>query len=148
MASTGIATGSARRPWFALAGFLVVLGAGMAVSSLRAPFRNGVDVPATIFARNGEHAGVRFVTRTGAVTTTTVHICHHQAYALGGMIVVRYDPDQPIHAVERDMAPSTPDLGVPIGMIVAGILLAAGTRSRLHPQPADQGVDIDAALAE
>lgn len=111
-----------------------VLAGGLAVRSMAAnPVRHGMDAPATILSRSGEHAVVRFTTATGAVTTTTVAVCHHQSYTIGSTLVVRYDPKEPAHAAERDMLPG-PNLALPALAMVMGIAAAAGVLLRLLPR--------------
>ena len=99
-----------------------VLAGGLAARSMASdPVRHGRDAQATILSRNGERALVRFPAANGALTTTWVAICHHQSYAVGNMLLVRYDARVPAHAAERDMLPG-PHLALPALVMLFGVV--------------------------
>src|SRR5204863_6188716 len=81
----------------------------------------------------------------GAVTTTTVAICHHQTYAVGNILPVRYDAKAPTHAAERDMPP-VPNLALPalvlsLGIAAAGVSALVAARRHAGTVSAEEPLD-------
>jgi hypothetical protein len=123
--------------------------AGVAAAGSMASAHRGVDALATILARETVHgrrmATVQFTTASGVRIDTRIAICHHQSYAVGRTVPVRYTAAQPTRAWERAMPPR-PNLAFPAGTILVGWLLflavLAGTRlSRRGPTTATPAED-------
>ena len=88
--------------------------------------------------------------RSGSVATTTIRICHHQAYNVGGIVPIRYDRKAPSDAAERDMLPN-PNLGLPAAVLLLGTLAAAVVARRRRSQPTlrdDDTPEIEAKPAD
>jgi hypothetical protein len=128
--SSTVGARSARKAvWAAIAvAWLTVVVAGLAGVRAVASSGRGVDAAALILARQTVsgtgYATVRFATATGPVTAT-IPVCHHQAYPVGGTVVVRYKASNPSHVWERDMPPR-PSLVVPLMILAIGGLAALG----------------------
>jgi hypothetical protein len=63
------------------------------------------------------------------MVTAMIAICHHQAYPVGGTLIVRYPPAHPTRAWERDMPP-VPNLLGPAAIALLGVLTAVALAGR------------------
>jgi hypothetical protein len=128
--SRTVGAGSARKAvWAAIAvAWLTAVVAGLVGVRAVASSGRGVDAAALILAHQTVsgtgYATVRFATARGPMTVT-IPVCHHQAYPVGGTVVVRYKASNPSHVWERDMPPR-PSLVVPLVILAAGSLAAIG----------------------
>lgn len=111
---------------------LVVAGVALIGSLRQSTFdgigRHAVETQATIVGTsttNGtRYATVQFLTANGALTTTRVAICHHQAYDVGLAVPIRYDSRAPARAWEKEMVPRAVPF-VPVLLWLAGFMAAA-----------------------